>query len=122
LATIRALSFIRGTAELACCLGTMAGVGLAAFTKTRVASRETFLTLLVFAECPAAPQLPFCRSKSDGKCRRTEMCGDWVGTPRRAIPTADANDEPARRHGPIVICEAVEGEDSQKPSADVWRA
>jgi hypothetical protein len=49
------------------------------------------------------------------------MCGDWVGTPRRAIPTADARGQPAQRHGPIFLWAALAGASSGERSADLWQ-
>src|SRR5262245_28422727 len=84
------------------------------------ASRETFLTLLVFAECPGASHLPCSTDQAMARCRRTEMRGDWVGTPRRANPTADTHVASAQRHGPIRIWVLVEGgKGSRKRAADI---
>jgi hypothetical protein len=48
------------------------------------------------------------------------MCGDWVGTPRRANPTADTHVEPAQRHA-IFSWAWAEG-DATSPigTADPW--
>jgi len=49
------------------------------------------------------------------------MCGDFVGAPRRAMPTVDTSVAPAHSHGPILRWTlAQRDEASPVLTADPW--
>ena len=50
------------------------------------------------------------------------MCGDWVGTPRRANPTADTHAEPPQRRGASFLWVGAEGDQASRiGSTDPWQ-